>query len=270
MKTIAINPYERLVKYTNDQLLTTSRTVAEKFEKRHDHVVASIKELVNRLKSASPDFQGDQMFIESNYTDEQGRTYPEYLMNRDGFSLLVMGFNNTEKVLQWKLAFINAFNQMEESISHQEQLLTKDSITQALTISGDRANAAAKYLGIELGMARIHAMNEVEDELGVNLDSWKRFLPPSEEYDIPALNPTNIATILKEDTKQPFSAQKVNLMLEKLGYQSKNTGEWLLTTDGKQYAHIIPFDNKLTGHAGYQIKWKVTVLDKLKECLKNT
>ena len=34
------------------------------------------------------------MFYETTYVNEQnGQTYPMYLMNRDGFSLLAMGFS---------------------------------------------------------------------------------------------------------------------------------------------------------------------------------
>ena len=36
-------------------------------------------------------------------------------MDRDGFSLLVMGFTG-KKALEWKLKYIDAFNQMEETL----------------------------------------------------------------------------------------------------------------------------------------------------------
>ena len=42
-----------------------------------------------------------------------------YLMNRDGFSLLVMGFTG-KKALDWKLKYINAFNQMENYIREKQ------------------------------------------------------------------------------------------------------------------------------------------------------
>ena len=66
MEVITMKTNE-LVQFENNQVLTTSRMVAEYFEKRHDHLVTTLKELTNRLKSSSPDFQGDQMFIESSY-----------------------------------------------------------------------------------------------------------------------------------------------------------------------------------------------------------
>ena len=44
-----------------------------------------------------------------------------YLMTRDGFSLLVMGFTG-QKALEWKLKYIEAFNYMEESIMKVREL----------------------------------------------------------------------------------------------------------------------------------------------------
>lgn len=40
-----------------------------------------------------------------------------YYMNRDGFSLLVMGFTG-KKAIEWKIKFINAFNEMEKALRH--------------------------------------------------------------------------------------------------------------------------------------------------------
>ena len=50
-----------------------------------------------------------------------------YLMNRDGFSLLAMGFTGKEAV-QWKLKYIEAFNQMEKQLAaqHKEQRAVQD------------------------------------------------------------------------------------------------------------------------------------------------
>lgn len=55
------------------------------------------------------------MFILSEYKADNGHKYRMYEMDRDGFSLLVMGFNG-EKALKWKLDYINAFNAMEEEL----------------------------------------------------------------------------------------------------------------------------------------------------------
>ena len=44
-----------------------------------------------------------------------------YLMNRDGFTLLAMGFTG-EKALKFKLAYIEAFNLMEEEIKQRQRI----------------------------------------------------------------------------------------------------------------------------------------------------
>lgn len=109
---------KKLVLIKNDQAITTSLKVAEVFEKRHDHVVNDIRELIKQMASTSqpPKLGAAQMFVETTYQAEAGgRRYPMYLLNRDGFSLLAMGFTG-KKALQFKLKFINAFNKMEEAL----------------------------------------------------------------------------------------------------------------------------------------------------------
>lgn len=96
-------------KKNEEQLTTTSRIVAEVFEKRHDHIIRDIEALHDDL----PNF--GEMFYLSDYADTYGREQKQYLMNRDGFSLLVMGFTGN-KALKFKLSFIQAFNAMEREL----------------------------------------------------------------------------------------------------------------------------------------------------------
>lgn len=96
----------------NDQAVTSSLLVAEKFGKEHKHVLDSIRKLIEGCAEIS----ADPMFKETTYVNEQnGQVYPMFLMNRDGFSLLVMGFNG-KKAMQFKLDYINEFNKMEKMI----------------------------------------------------------------------------------------------------------------------------------------------------------
>ena len=60
------------------------------------------------------------LFVLSNYKASNGKTNPMYLMNRDGFSLLAMGFTGKE-ALEWKLKYIDAFNKMEAKLKLIEQ-----------------------------------------------------------------------------------------------------------------------------------------------------
>ena len=95
---------------------TTSLEVAKFFSKRHDHVVRSIQDLIsNTLKSFSaPNFGA------AEYSDEQGKPRPMFILYRDGFMLLVMGYTG-KKALAMKLAYIEAFNRMEEELARQKE-----------------------------------------------------------------------------------------------------------------------------------------------------
>ena len=106
---------EIILKNENGQILASSREVADRFGKNHKDVLESIRNLTAE-NSAVKD-----MFQISQYTNSRGRNYDQYLMNRDGFSLLAMGFTG-KKALEWKLKYINAFNMMEEKLNHPYKL----------------------------------------------------------------------------------------------------------------------------------------------------
>ena len=100
---------EIVFKGQNNQALTSSLLVAEKFEKNHKDVLRLITDLLTSAQNCA------NLFAESTYSDSYGRIQKMYVMNRDGFTLLVMGFTG-EKALQFKLEYIAAFNKMEETI----------------------------------------------------------------------------------------------------------------------------------------------------------
>ena len=94
-----------------EQLTTTSRIVAEVFNKEHSDVIKVIENLKEGIGKSS-----DTYFILLNKMNEQNKQYyKEYELTRDGYSLLVMGFTG-EKALKFKLEFINAFNSMEQEL----------------------------------------------------------------------------------------------------------------------------------------------------------
>ena len=101
-----------LVSINNNQVVVSSRQVAENFGKEHKHVLENIRAILAAENPAT------KFFYESTFTN-RGKQYPEYLMNRDGFSLLVMGFTG-EKALEWKVKYINAFNAMEQELRNKE------------------------------------------------------------------------------------------------------------------------------------------------------
>ena len=99
-------------------LLASSREIATNFGKRHNDVVKTIENLTTE------NFVVKEMFIESTF-DHKGNFYKEYLMTRDGFSLLVMGFTGA-KALTWKLKYIEAFNKMEQQLKNPYANMSKE------------------------------------------------------------------------------------------------------------------------------------------------
>lgn len=98
-------------------IYTDSLTVAKYFGKRHKHVLRDIE----KLRATIPDAEFSWTnFGPRNYLDERGKSQPMFLLTKDGFSILTMGFIGT-KALQWKVAFINAFNQMEAQLHAQTE-----------------------------------------------------------------------------------------------------------------------------------------------------
>ena len=87
-----------LVNQFNGELVVSSRQVAEDFGKKHKHVLEAIENIKAQNSAVT------KMFIESSYKAGTGKNYKEYLLTRDGFSLLVMGFNGSE-ALEWKLKY---------------------------------------------------------------------------------------------------------------------------------------------------------------------
>lgn len=109
---------EKLVHLENEQIVVSSRQVADSFGKEHRNLIRDIETLIGGMLKIE---HTPKLFEKQEYTHPQnGQKYNEYIMNRDGFSLLVMGFTG-EKALEWKLKYIQAFNLMEEEIKQVEQ-----------------------------------------------------------------------------------------------------------------------------------------------------
>lgn len=126
-------PYEQnkaaLVKVENNQIVTDSRSVAEHFGKEHKHVLEAIDNLVAQNSATKNMFLGQTR-------EYRGRDFRYYLMNRDGFSLLVMGFTG-KAALEWKLKYIEAFNMMEKEITNKSALAIPKDYPSALRALAD-------------------------------------------------------------------------------------------------------------------------------------
>lgn len=120
---------EIILSTQNGEPVASSREVAKRFGKEHKHVLAAIRQILAAENSATK-------FFHETAFEYRGQRFPEYLMNRDGFSLLAMGFTGKEAV-QWKLKYIQAFNEMEKQLAQRPQLSRAELMAQALIAAHD-------------------------------------------------------------------------------------------------------------------------------------
>lgn len=107
---------KQIVNITNQegQLVVSSRQISEDFKKRNSHVVEAIENKIKSLTAENSEVEIEKLFIPTTYI-HNGNEYKEYLLTRDGFTFIVMGFTGA-KADAWKLKYIEAFNKMEEHI----------------------------------------------------------------------------------------------------------------------------------------------------------
>lgn len=128
MNKTTINNKEVVFHYSqnSNQIFCTSLDVARVFNKQHKNVLRDVEKILKDLRKIGDlkdKLNFEQVVRISKTTNPKNgklieRKMPMYNLTRDGFSLLAMGFTGT-KALQWKIAFLNAFNQMEKFIKEQ-------------------------------------------------------------------------------------------------------------------------------------------------------
>lgn len=128
-----------LVFTKNDQVVTSSRNVARDFNKRHSHVMDAINEIKGATENSA------DLFYQTTYIHEQNKQeYKEYLMNRDGFTLLVMGFTG-KKAMKFKIDYMNAFNQMEKELKQPRVLSDREQLVASMKLSIEANETLEKH-----------------------------------------------------------------------------------------------------------------------------
>ena len=160
----------------NGKAVVSSRDIARVFEKRHDHVLRDIKNII-----ANDADWGLPNFGEMSYPDSYGRSQTEYVMTRDGFTLLVMGYTG-EKAMQFKKAYIAAFNEMERKLAprnYKEALLALVAAEEQREVLETQNKVlqitAAKYEG-QTDTVELYKVGEIAEELGTTAVTLNRFL----------------------------------------------------------------------------------------------
>lgn len=118
-----------------ERAICTSLDVAETFGKAHDKVMRDIKEL-----GCSAEFNAAN-FGDIYYIDTMNRKQKAFIMTRDGFTLLVMGYTG-ELAMRFKEAYIKQFNAMESAlygkrIEREKGIAVRQALTKALQQSSE-------------------------------------------------------------------------------------------------------------------------------------
>lgn len=158
----------------NGEPVASSREIAKRFGKEHKHVLAAIRQILVAENSAT------KFFHETTF-EYRGQKFPEYLMNRDGFSLLAMGFTGKEAV-QWKLKYIQAFNAMEQQLAarHAQQQTLQDARIRAALQSVSEAQKSLALARenhdnfVELRNATKNLLADVRAQHAKNCDNERR------------------------------------------------------------------------------------------------
>lgn len=144
-----------LVIMKSQKALTTSLKVAATFSKEHKNVLQSIRNLTAEFSAVK------KMFAESTYVNDRGQEQPMYYMNRDGFTLLAMGFTGRD-AMKFKLEYIEAFNRMDELIRNEDNL--PQTPEEQLQLTMVVANRLVKRMGkVEARVDHIEKTSELSE-----------------------------------------------------------------------------------------------------------
>lgn len=152
--------------------VVSSLDVAETFEKNHRDVMESIRNIESAISTA----EFSALFYLDSYKASNGKTNPMYLMTRDGFTLLAMGYTG-EKAMKFKLAYIKQFNAMEKTlqgklIEREKGIAVRQSLTKALQQSTENermhGHAYSTYTNCIYKVLFGKNAKQLREELGIS------------------------------------------------------------------------------------------------------
>ena len=159
---------QNLVTLIDGTPMVSSKAIADAFGKIHRNVTRDIAKILNDV---DPDF-GALNFEQSEYTSLQNKKLPCYMMTRDGFALLAMGFTGKE-ALAWKVKYIQAFNAMEHALLERTSLMQRfNDAVMDMEKDKDVASGAGRMLNLWKEIKQNH-----ETKIGKIKSDLQLFLP---------------------------------------------------------------------------------------------
>lgn len=181
-------------------LVVSSQVLAEEFGKRHGDVI-------NQISKISINENVRSLIFESNYKDSRGRIQKEYLLTKDGFTLYMFNIQGHQ---DFKMNYINKFNEMEDHIKNQTLKLPTTYKEALLELVAKEEENEKLKLETEISRQRISEMK-----------------PKASYYDN-ILQNKSLVTIGQISKDYGMSAQALNKLLHDLKVQYKQSGQWLL------------------------------------------
>ncbi|WP_363473586.1 phage regulatory protein/antirepressor Ant [Companilactobacillus musae] len=207
-----------LVIMKGQQAVTSSLQVAETFNKNHRDVLRAVDDLKEGVAQNWAD-----LFYEDTYTHPQNKQqYRIIYMNRDGFTLLAMGFTG-KKAMKFKLKYIEAFNKMESHIK-TGGFKVPSTMAEALRLAADQQE---------------------------QIETMK---PKATYFDqIMASKSLMITTTIAKD--YGMSAKAFNDLLKKLKIQYKLGGIWYLYSEYQDNGWVSSSTRMIDGKPRTLTKW---------------
>lgn len=181
-------------------LVVSSRVVAEQIGKRHGDVI-------NQIRRILTDDNVRSLIIDNEYRDKKGELRTEYLLTKDGFTLYMFNIQGHQ---DFKMNYINKFNEMEDHIKNQTLKLPTTYKEALLELVAKEEENERLRLETEISRQRISEMK-----------------PKASYYDN-ILQNKSLVTIGQIAKDYGMSAQALNKLLHDLKVQYKQSGQWLL------------------------------------------
>lgn len=188
--------------------VVSSRVVAKEINRRHDNVKRDLEQILISSNMSA-------LIIPSNYKDSRGRNQKEYLLTKDGFTLYMF---NIQGHNEFKMAYINKFNEMENALQSRLPATYKEALVQLLET--------------------VEEKEKLELENNMNKQKIAEYEPKASYLDT-ILNNKSLVTVGQIAKDYGMSAQALNKLLHDLKVQYKQSGQWLLYSNlhAEGYTH---------------------------------
>lgn len=202
----------KLVFKNNNEVVTNSRNVARDFNKTHKDVLESIDRIIKGVAENTA-----SLFYEATYIHDQNKQeYRQFLMNRDGFTLLVMGFTG-RMAMKFKLKYIEAFNEMEKVLQEA---------TQPSYMIDDPVKRAETWIVEQKEKQQLETTNQMLEQRVAEYE-------PKVTYVDEILKSKNTVTVSQVAEDYGMTGTEMNKVLHQIGIQYKTGGQWLLYSKHK-------------------------------------